>query len=243
MSELVKAEAPAALEKREITPELIQNFMDELSLYDQERFRHLPLEQKEDAVREALRRSDVMRSRISPKGTMGLPPLLDERRHEYGIVDGAFAHQAVMDAVLVRPISQFRGTTYGDTIIHMTEGRQAAEEWECGRAVVVSAGLKAMDELASNGIGLGHIVNVGKHTPLRIRVDVVNGEPYHLLMLRPGDIVTSEDLAQGLHAGAVKLNAELDEHGAPLHTYSYRKKDGEYSQPVKYLVPWQPDDT
>ena len=44
----------------------------------------------------AERRSEIIRTRMSPKGALKLPKLLDERRLEYGVTDRAFDWHAAV---------------------------------------------------------------------------------------------------------------------------------------------------
>jgi hypothetical protein len=191
-----------------------------------------------------LRKARVFQERISPPGAFHLPPLLDQRRIAYGIVDRCFTdHHAVNDIVLVWQIEQFEGTKYGDTMIEAPEQAKARERLECGRGIIVSAGLKALDELYSHGMSVGHIVNVGKHAPRRIRVDVVSGNPQYLLKIHPGDIADSEDLAKMLSSGSIVVQRALASDGTPVHGYRWRDPvTKELGPMVMPLAPWQSDD-
>lgn len=220
--------------------------LEKLEGHDRNLFLEAPLDKQKAIVIGAKQDALEVSKRLSPRGKLNLPRLLDERRLQYGIVDRAFTHhRALFDCVLVYQIPQFEGDTYGDGKIVMPEPGKRREELESARCVVVSAGQKALDELRSHGVDLGHIVHVCKHTPLRQRIDMVNGHAHYLLMVRPGDLTDSEDLAQAFVSGDVKIAAVKDERtGAFVHQLQLRDETtGEYSPPVPALMPWIPEDS
>lgn len=63
------------------------------------------------------------------------------------------------------------------------------------RAVLLAAGLGAMDHLRSQLIDLGHIIWVARFSPWRHVVDVdADGKDVELMFLRSADVVGSEDV-------------------------------------------------
>jgi hypothetical protein len=175
---------------------------------------------------QAERRTAVMRKRMSPPGALGLPKLLDERRLEYGITDGAFSRQAVFDRVFLWQIPMQKGDKFeSDSLIHMPESVQQREKARAPQGIVVSAGLRALDELRSHGIDLGHKILFCHAAPYHIRYDSVLGLEQHLIIVLAGDIIGSEDLATNLRTREVRYRAArteksvehtfIDENGKP----------------------------
>ena len=203
---------------------------DELRYVDSLRANHEGKVQKErlalmDPVllREAELSSKKMMEKMAAPGELSnlIPPLLDWRRGEHGITNAAFNHRCAYDRIFVFQISQFdQQETYGDTGIIMADSTKQKERAEAPRGVIVSAGLLALDNLRSNGIDLGHIVSFVHAAPWRMRFDVVNGRNQHLLVLRDGDLIASEDTERLLRGGYI---SEQIVHlpGEPLrHTYN-----------------------
>jgi hypothetical protein len=79
------------------------------------------------------------------------------------------------------------------------------EKRESPRAVLLAAGLTAMDELRGFGIDLGHIVWVARFSPWRHVVDTTADGDVELMFLRAGDIVGSEDVRRLLGEGKLKI--------------------------------------
>lgn len=142
-----------------------------------------------------------------------LPPLLEARRLEYGIPDGAFQVEATFGRILVWQIPQFEGDTYKGTSIIMTEKTKERERDSAPRGIVVSAGLSARDYLLSNGMDVGHIISFVRLSPFEMRCDIVGrGIPQEMKILQIGDIIASEDLKQALRSGAAKIVCEDGVH-------------------------------
>jgi len=155
---------------------------------------------------------DVQENHMSPPGKLGLPPLLDERRLRYGIPDEAFEEQAIFDRIFVWGIEEKHeaGETFAGTSIIKPETSEKRILHESTRGVLFSAGLKALDILRSNGIGLGHIVGVVRLHPWHKSVGVfAGGHEMHKLVLRVGDLVGSEDLGQLYNEGKVKTKYDV----------------------------------
>jgi len=167
----------------------------------------------------AERRTKIMLERMSPKGHLKrVTPLLDERRLEYGITDGAFKFQASYDRVYIWQIPMQKGDKFEGSQIHMPESTQQRERNKAPHGIIVSAGLLALDSMRSNGIDLGHRVLFAHSAPYHIRYDVVEGQEYHLIILTAGDIIGSEDLATNLENRTVRIK-QSDEAGYPQHTF------------------------
>lgn len=164
---------------------------------------------------------------------MRLPPLLAQRRLEFTIPDGAFAQMPLYDRVLVYQLGEKHFTEKVGSIF-LPETTQERLHDEAPRGVIVGAGLKALDELRSNGCDLGHIVRFVKMAPYRLIVDFVNNKSVTCLVMMSGHIVASEDLEEERRSGTKELvfDAELEEH---------RWKVGK-KKAVKVRKAWSPDD-
>jgi hypothetical protein len=182
-----------------------------------------------------------LRKRMAPKGSLGLSPLLDARRLECGIPNGAFKQQAVFDRIYLHQLAEDNKETYGDTQIVMPETVRERKQHEAPRGVIVSAGLKALDNLKSNGIDVGHIVRFIRLSPWRMPIENICGVDKYIMILRDGDITGSEDLSEALRKGEceIKVREYKDEEGVLQRCHMYLNKDGDIWEPE---MPWIPDD-
>lgn len=170
-----------------------------------------PLQFKQGVLKDpewdlADRLAAAIKERMSPAGALGLPALLDERRLRYGIPDEAFQEEALFDRIYVwqiEPRHEQGKKTFGDTSIIKPESQQKRALKESSRAVLLSAGLKALSELNSNGVRIGHIVNLIRMSPWHKLIGNYMGLDIHLLVLRSGDLVGSEDIVDLKKAGKV----------------------------------------
>ena len=172
--------------------------------------------------------ADKLEASLKPRGYYNIPPLLDERRFQYAIPNGAFEQFPVFDKVYVHQIPTTERQTYsaGGSII-MPEARQAYERNTAPRGIIVSAGLQALDSLRSTGIDLGHIIRFKKFSPFIQTVDEIDGHELQVMVIRDGDIVASEDLAKAYHQKLVSIiNVAEDAHGYD-HRFARESKDGE----------------
>lgn len=158
-------------------------------------------------------------------------PLLEERRFMYVMPNGLFKQQMVYDRILVWQLSQEDKETFGDTNIIRPAASAQAEEQQAPRGIVVSAGLKALDNMRANGIDLGHIVTFIKHAPWHMKVDTIEGKQLYALILRDGDLTGSEDLARSLTAGEAKIQAQEYDDGGTEHFFVDKK--GKTWKPAK----------
>jgi len=174
-------------------------------------------------------------ARLSPKGAFPQnTPLLEERRLQYVIPDGAFRQAAAFDRIIIWQLQQGDSDTFGDTSIVMPEASQKRAEEEAPRGILVAAGLNALDSLRANGIDLGHIVTFIRQAPWHMKVDTIDGVALHALMLRAGDITGSEDLAKSLSAGecSIELKETVHEDGVVVREHHYTDKDGRSWNPT-----------
>lgn len=197
-------------------------------------------EEREAIKKETLERNDNLKKRMSPKGTLHLPPLLDERRLEWGIPDGAFRVAALYDRILLWqiPPAFSTGETIGAGRILKSDETRLKELRECPRGIIVSAGLKALDVLRSNGSDLGHIVQHVKNSVYGIQCDYdpESGKYDWLQVLRDGDLIGDEDLRSAVAVGVCKVNRIQEDGQAVVHRLV--DDDGHEWDPV---MPWTPD--
>lgn len=145
---------------------------------------------------------------------LGLPELLEARRQEFGITDGAFALAPIADRILVYQISRHKEETFKGTGIIMPDTVKSREKKQTPQGIIVAAGAKALDELRCNGIDLGHMVAFLRIAPWRIETDTVKGTAEDLMVFRVGDIIGSVDLQDQIRKGIIKVvfDKEAYEH-------------------------------
>lgn len=187
------------------------------------------LDKMDPKLLEACKKIDAEKSsKMSPRGSLGLNDLLEERRFDYGITDGAFCVQPLMDQVLIYQISRNHTGVYEGTSIIMTSNAVRREQEQTPQGIIVAAGARALDTLRMNGIDLGHVVVFCRMSPWRVQTDSIGSKWEEVLVMQVGDIVGSVDLAEMLRSEEVKLvfNEEVYEH-------QYIDKDGNIWKPAK----------
>jgi len=154
----------------------------------------------------AKKRTELIKSRMSPPGALHLCPLLEAARWEWGIPDGFFKSQPAFDRVFVFPIDKFnREETYGGTSILRPKATKERDLQEGRRGILIGAGLTAMDRLMSHGIELGHIVTTNKNVPFVETCERFENFDMYFLMMRDGDLAGSETLMAELRAGTRRV--------------------------------------
>ncbi len=152
---------------------------------------------------------------LKPLGHFNIPELLDKRRFEYAIPNGAFQQYPAFDKVYIWQLNLTprREFVEGGQLVK-TDMRIAADRNTAPRGIIVSAGLAALDSLRSSGFDLGHIVRFKKFAPFIQPVEEIDGQELTVMVIRDGDIVASEDLAAAYHRREVQIiNASEDKHG------------------------------
>lgn len=170
---------------------------------------------------------ELRKNVIAEPGAFGLPPLLERRRLEYLIPNGAFAQRALYDRMLVWQIPYYR-EKYGDTSIIMSDTGKSRLKNEAPRGIVITAGLQALDVLHDHGSGLGNVVKFIRLAPWRLPVDMIGGVEHELLILRVGDLIADEDLELKLRGReyAVRAERRTDKEGRPLTAHVLVTPDG-----------------
>lgn len=159
------------------------------------------------------------REHISVDPPYPMPKLLNERRSKYLIIDEFFEYQAVFDRIYVHQVSRHQGDTVGSGLIVMPETTKDREKETACLGIIVSAGLKALDELRSHGIDLGHLVNFVRLSPYRVPVTTIAGRDFNLLVFSAGDVVGSCDLALNLKERTVRTVARELDDGSRVHVH------------------------
>lgn len=189
---------------------------------------------------------EEMKKHITPRGKMGLPeavmpPLLDQRRHEYFIPDIAFRSMPASDTVHIWQLDLQEDQEYSKGgLIVRPESTRSRDLHESGRGILVAAGPLAMDHIVSHGMGLGHIVRVLRFAPWCLTLGfIANNWVDRLLVMHSGDVKSSEDTMTELRNGTLTLKlAEEVVNGVTVQRHVYYR-NGEQLTPVQ---PWQPEE-
>lgn len=182
-------------------------------------------DEAEKRVAEEARYSEALLKQMSPKGALGLPSLLEDKRLTHGIPDAAFGVQATYDRVYLWQIPQMEDN-YGDTLIAMPDQAKTRERKEAPMGIIIGAGLEALDILRSHGMGLGHTVWFVRLAPWKIRCCWVAGHAEHVLVMFASEIAGSVETATSLRERKARVvfrdghHMFCDEEGhaiAPIH--------------------------
>ena len=165
----------------------------------------------------AERKKRLIRSKMSPPGTLGLDKCLEAARQKYGIPDTAFGMQASFNTVLVLQVAMQEGETYKDSAIILAESTRDRELRKAPIGVIISAGLGALDSLRSHGVDLGHKVVFVHSAPYFIRFDNIGGVDQHLVVLQVSQIRASYNTAEDLKERRVFIKANVDTEGVITH--------------------------
>jgi len=214
--------------------------MEKMTVDEVEELKHMPPGPAKDArlmrLAERIERSGEWAKYVSPAGALDLPDALEESRLQYGIPDACFSVEAVYDRIFVYQLPRVFGDMIEGTSLVKPESVRKREEESTPRGVIVSAGMKALDNLVSNGMRLGHIVNFIRLSPWKLTLQEICGVEINLLVLRDGDIIASEELPKHRRAGILyTLRAQTGE--GVEHRLKYAS-----SEAMKPMSPWIPDD-
>lgn len=158
---------------------------------------------------------------ISPIGSppCRMPRLLNERRERYLIIDEMFQYPAMYDRILVHQVSRHAGETKGGGKIIMPDATRDREKDSANLGIIVSAGLRALDELESNGSGVGHLIAFVQWSVYRIPIATIGGKDWWLLVLKAGDIVADCDLQRLRNEQEVRVVPRKLEDGSRQHVH------------------------
>jgi hypothetical protein len=187
---------------------------------------------------ERLDKSGEWAKYISPPGALeGLQdPRLEDARLKYGIPDSVFHTDALFDRIFVWQLPRVFGDVIEGTTLIKPEGVRQREEEGTPRGVVVSAGLKALDSLRSNGVELGDVVNFIRLSPWKLTMQEIRGVEVNVLILRDGDLIASEELPRRRKQGFVRTTCVTTDSGME-HRLTHLGQP-----PIKPGNPWVPED-
>lgn len=176
--------------------------------------------QLDDQIRPAVERLDAqVRARMAAPGALGLPPLLEHRRLTLPIPDSAFARTAFAERVLVWQVAMDSSDRIGGGLLFKPATMKDRERHTAPRGVVLSAGLAALDQLRSNGIDIGHLVNFAGLSPYEIHCDTIGGHQVRVTILHAGDIFASEDTGRLVQWGFLRREKKQLEDGTIAHCF------------------------
>ena len=185
--------------------------------------------------------AEKLRASQAPDGTYNLPMLLEKRRHEYGIPNGAFESFPAFDKVYVWQIPNQERRTYAkEGTILKPDAVIAYDRNTAPRGVLISAGLQALDALRSTGIDIGHIIRFKKFSPFIQPIDEIDGKELTVWVIRDGDIVSSEDLASDYHARRISIINASDDGLSYDHRFGTIKNDEVVSTGKKVSAYYDP---
>lgn len=170
--------------------------------------------------------ADELEKSLKPRGHYNIPKLLDERRFEYAIPNGAFESFPAFDKVYVHQLVLNERRTYApEGTIVMPDAVVSVDRNRAPRGIIVAAGLAALDSLRSSGIDLGHIIRFKKMAPFIQPVANIKGHELTIMVIRDGDIVSSEDLATEFHARRLSVS-NVSDKGSYDHRFTRTLEDG-----------------
>jgi hypothetical protein len=150
----------------------------------------------------AIKRTKLIKERMSPPGALGLPDKLEAARLKHGIPDGFFKYIAGFDRIFVFPLDPFdQDEKIPGSSLYRAQTTKQKDMQEGFRGVLISAGLTAADRLMSHGYELGDIVMTNKNVPFARRMELLEGEPMFVLVMRDGDLAGNETLQDDIRAG------------------------------------------
>lgn len=195
----------------------------------------------DDAISQGLKKQaealhEALLKHISPSEALNLDPLLDKRRLQHGIPDECFSAFVMYEFVHIYQIDIVEGETAGkESRIIRPDAVRDRNLREAHRGIVIGAGLRALDIGVSNGWYLGHVVNFIQLAPYRQRAVTIEGKDWVFLVMRAGDIRSSEDTEQLRREGKLKVVVAKDSQGRPEHQLVW--PDGsQYSPMDPYLA-------
>lgn len=184
----------------------------------------------------AIKRTKLIKERMSPPGALRLPEKLEAARLKHGIPDGFFRVAAGFDRIFVFPIDPFDADEkMPNSPIYRPELTKQKDLQEGYRGVLISAGLTAMDRLMSHGYELGDIVMTNKNVPFARRMELIEGKPMFVLVMRDGDLAGNETLQGDILAGKRRVVDGGDDSGYS-HQIAWQDEEGDWLYAKKQSV-------
>lgn len=161
---------------------------------------------RDHELEKATHRTKLIREKMSPPEVLKLPAKLEAARQKWGIPDGFFKYAAGFDRIFVFPIDPFdQDEKLPNSFLYRPQVTKQKDLQEGFRGVLISAGLTAMDRLMSHGYELGDIVMTNKNVPFARRMELLEGEPMYVLVMRDGDLAGNETLQEDIRAGRRRI--------------------------------------
>jgi hypothetical protein len=183
------------------------------------------IELRDTELDAAVKRTRLIKERMSPPGALRLPEKLEAARLKHGIPDGFFRVAAGFDRIFVFPIDPFDADEkMPNSPIYRPDVTKQKDLQEGYRGVLISAGLTAMDRLMSHGYELGDIVMTNKNVPFARRMELIEGKPMFVLVMRDGDLAGNETLQADILAGKRRV---VDVGGEDTYSHQIANEDGE----------------
>lgn len=129
-----------------------------------------------------------------------MTPLLKARIEAYKAAMPPFA--PVYDRIFVYPLDDKDLDEKTDSGLYVPDSTR--DQVGAQRGILMAAGAKALEQLYSHGIGIGHIVITARLSPWA-RKYLARGVPHFVLTLRASEVVASEDLLRAYEKGDVWL--------------------------------------
>jgi hypothetical protein len=184
----------------------------------------------------AIHRTKLIKERMSPPGALHLPEKLEAARLKHGIPDGFFRVAAGFDRIFVFPIDPFDADEkMPGSSLYRPELTKQKDLQEGYRGVLISAGLTAMDRLMSHGYELGDVVMTNKNVPFARRMELLEGKPMFVLVMRDGDLAGNETLQADILAGKRRI-IDAGDPGKYEHQVSWRNEDNDWTTVKKQSV-------
>lgn len=183
-----------------------------------------PLELRDHELDKAIKRTKLIKEKMSPPGALRLPDKLEAARLKHGIPDGYFRVRALFDRIFVFPLDPFdQDEKIPGSMLYRPQITKQKDLQEGFRGVLLSAGLSAADKLMSHGVELGDIVMTNKNVPFARRVELLEGEPMFTLVMREADLAGDETQEADIRDGRVRV---VDVGGEGSYCHQIARSDG-----------------
>lgn len=194
------------------------------------------IELRDHELEKAEHRTKLIRAKMSPPEELKLPPKLEAARQKWGIPDGFFKYAAGFDRIFVFPVDPFdQDERLPGSFLFRAQTTKQKDLQEGYRGVLISAGLTAMDRLMGHGYELGDIVMTNKNVPFARRMELLEGEPMFVLVMRDGDLAGNETLQEDIRAGKRRV-VDVGGPDAYSHQVAERNADGDWTYAKKQSV-------
>jgi hypothetical protein len=194
------------------------------------------IELRDTELDRAIHRTKLIKEKMSPPGALGLPEKLEAARFKHGIPDAFFRTRAVFDRIFVFPLDPFDADEkIPGSMLYRPQITKQKDMQEGYRGVILSAGLSAADKLMSHGIELGDIVMTNKNVPFARRVELLEGEPMFVLVMREADLAGDETQEEEIRAGKVRI-VDMGDAGGYCHQLARADGSGGWNVSKKQSV-------